>query len=267
MGTARIASVHFAPVAALRNYIATAYEIPSVKVFGAEPNMLEVDDLVQKDWGSITHGPGGGRRQELRYLVTGEEIARDIVDEWTQSGRAMTPTCHPGIWVVRDRIAVMVEDPKTGEPVAKLDHLNRQVFRVPTNEERETMWAEDVASARFADRSYAEWCWSDGNKIAEKTKDYQLVPPNYKLAARHYGLDADWLRQAAAIDSRPCPSCGKLGPKQYFICQFCQQPTDMERWASWQAQKDAALKDATREIRDASLASRVAVATKPQQAA
>ncbi len=245
MSTSRIASVHFAPVSVNRNYNSKPFQIPAI-AFGAQPNILSVHDLIEKDWGSISNGPGGNRRQELRYLVLGEEIARDLVGEWTEHGRGMNPECHPGIWMVRDRLPVMETDPKTDVESAVLDGFGKQTYRDPSPEEMARMWEEDLLNARRADRLYAEWCWADGNRIAEKTKDYQLVPPNYKHAARHYGLDADWLRQAAAIDSRPCPHCGKLGPKQYFICQFCQQPVDMARWAEFQVQKESALKNAIR---------------------
>lgn len=252
MSNCRIASVHFAPVTVKRNYRGQAYTIPACTL-GGEPNILEVRDLIQRDWGSMLAGTN--KRQEHRWPVLGEEIANCLVGEWTGTttvGLGMNPLCHPGIWIVRDRLPATEKTQKlineggyiTYEERLMLDADNRTSFRAASPDECREMWLEDLGMARLADRRYAEWCWADGNRISDNDKHNQLIPPNYKLAARMYGLDASWLKEAASQNSMPCPSCEKLVSKSTIVCQFCQQPVNMERWAAFQAQKDVALRDA-----------------------
>lgn len=214
--------------------------------------MLTVHGEIQRDWGSIL--PGTSTRQEHRWPVLAREIARDIVGEWsgvTIVGRGMTTNCHPGVWVVRDTVPVterrLIENPD-GQKVIREDLLKDAsgaiTFREANATEFATMWDEDLRSNREADRHYAEWCWVDGNRISNDNKFNQLIPANYRLAAKHYDLEASWLKEAAAADSRSCPNCGRPGSKHTFVCGYCQQPTDLARWAAWQAEKDAALRDA-----------------------
>jgi hypothetical protein len=256
MSTCRIASVHFAPVTAKRNYRGQAYRIPAATL-GGEPVVIEVRDLIQRDWGSMLAGTN--KRQEHRWPVLGEEIAHCLVGEWTGTtsvGPGMNPQCHPGIWVVRDRLPVtettqkgIIDGEVTYEERMVLDAENKTTFRAATPGECAAMWAEDLAAARSADRQYAEWCWRQGNHIVEIWRRGgepvpREMPPVYKMAAKQYGLEAEWLKEAAASDSRQCPHCGALGSKHTFICAHCTQPTDLEKWAQFQAQKDAALRDA-----------------------
>lgn len=256
MSTARIASVHFAPVVAKRNYRGNHYKIPACPL-NAEPIIIEVRDLIQRDWGSMLAGTN--KRQEHRWPVLGEEIANCVVGEWTGTtsvGPGMNPECHPGIWVVRDRLPVtqtqqtgIVDGEATYEERMILDAENKTSFREASAQEARAMWAEDLEKARYSDRKYAEWCWRQGNHIVEIWRRGgepvpREMPEVYKLAAKQYGLEADWLKEAAASDSRKCPHCGTLGSKHTFICAACTQPVDLEKWATFQAQKDAALRDA-----------------------
>lgn len=250
MGITKVASIHFAPVKTTRNY-GKSFAIPVVPL-GSEPFILELDDFMQYDEGPYQFG-SGGRRQKTRYVVTAEEQAADIVREWTESGRGMSAACRPGIWTVRDRLPLTYIDDK-GVEVYKLDPENKQIFRKATAEEFALMWAEDLIFNREADRAYAEWCWNDGNDIAGRTKagnGYMTTPPVYKLGAKQYGLEAEWLKSAAASDSKICPNCGKPTSKLTFVCAFCQQPTDIERWAEYTAKKDAALRDANNALKRA----------------
>jgi len=242
--TCTIASVHFAPVKATRIYSGRPYEIPGVPL-GGNPVLLGLEDITQHDEGPVSSGPGNNRRQKLRYIVTAQEQAFCLIREWTESGLGMDPERHPGLWVVRDRLPVTEIDKNTGNELFVLDEFGHQVFREADAEEKEEMWAEDLARNRRCDRAYGEWCWNEGNKISQDGKWNHLIPPNYRAAATHYGLDADWLKTAASVDAKPCPSCGKLGAKENFMCRYCQQPTDLERWAAWTAAKDRAMAAAT----------------------
>ena len=250
--TALVASVHFFPVSTKRNYRGARYEIPAVGL-NAEPTVIQVHSLIQRDWGAMISGTN--KRQEHRWPVLADEIAQDIVGEWTGNttvGLGMTPMCHPGIWFVRERLPVIETQQKivngeamTYEERMMLDGDNRQMFRDATEPERKAMWDEDLAAARAADRIYAEWCWNDGNRIWDRDKHTQLIPPMHRAAAKQYGLNAAWLKEAASSEAFPCPHCGALGSKNTFICQVCQQPTDLEKWAQFQARKEAAMADAT----------------------
>lgn len=250
MDSCRIASVHFAQLTKSRVFCGIPYEIAACPL-GAEPRMAKITGIIQRDWGSIL--PGTSKRQEHRWPVAALDIARDIVGEWsgvTMIGRGMSSDCHPGVWVVRDQVPVT--ETKTRDNGAERfsyedlvkDAQGQMIYRDASPEEFQRMWAEDIAHNRDADRKYAEWCWNEGNRISQDNKYNQLIPENYRIAARHYGLDASWLKQAAAIDSMACPNCGRLTSKHTFVCGNCQQPTDILRWAAFQAEKDAALRDA-----------------------
>lgn len=240
--SARIASIHFAPVGLDRSIYGGVYHMEAVPLDGA-PLILEVEDKVQRDEGPITTGPGSNRRQQLRYHVDAYAIARDAVEHWTTTGRGMTPDAHPGIWLVRDRMPEMRQEPN-GEMSYVLDGFNLQKFRPATTEEARAMWAEDLTNALRVDRAYAQWCYVDGNRIAADARNIQFIPANYKRAARQYGLPADWLKEGAALEVRPCPSCTTIITKSAMVCPKCNEPVDVLRWAAWQAQKDAAVKSA-----------------------
>jgi endogenous inhibitor of DNA gyrase (YacG/DUF329 family) len=243
MSTARIASVHFLRVDANRNYTGIQWSIPACPL-GGEPVVIEVTDVLQRDEGPVSSGPGGGRRQKLQYPVTADEIARDLVRQWTTDDLGISQDCHPGIWIVRDRIPLMTIDAETGLEVARLDVFSQQVFRPATEEERATMWAEDVAHNRAADVAFANYCHEQGNKIAADPRTRHLIPRRYKAAARHYGMQDDWSTPGAEQNMTPCPNCGKVVSKVHFICAYCNQPTDINRWAAFVAEKDAALEKA-----------------------
>lgn len=250
MDSCRIASVHFASLSKSRVFCGLPYEIEACPL-GAEPKIVTISPVVQRDWGSML--PGTNVRQEHRWNVEALEIARDIVGEWsgvTMIGRGMSSDCHPGVWVVRDKVPVTeTKTREIGSERISYEDLvknaaGQMIYRDAAPEEFQRMWAEDLAHNRAADRKYAEWCWNEGNRISSDNKYNQLIPDNYRTAARHYGLDASWLKQAAAIDSMACPACGRLGSKHTFVCGYCQQPTDVVRWAAFQAEKDTALRDA-----------------------
>src|SRR5438067_105228 len=127
MSLARVASIHFAEVTADRAIYGGRYAIPAVGL-GQKPVILEIEDKVQRDEGPISTGPGGNRRQQLRYHVDGFDIARDIVNQWTANGLGYTPDAHPGIWLVRDRLPLMRKD-EHGKEDYVMDGFGHQVFR------------------------------------------------------------------------------------------------------------------------------------------
>ena len=249
----RVASIHFDTLTASRRYRGQAYVIPPAKL-GADPNIIVTRDLIETDEGPWL---GATKRQKIQNVVKGEEIARCIVGQWdgsTVPGTGTNPMRHPGVWVVRERMPVTEKQQKivdgenlTYEERMVLDASGANVFRPATDEERRAMWEEDLAHARAADRAYAEWCWSEGNRIwlawqrGSKEPVPREIPPTYKKAAIQYGLDAEWLKEAASSNAQACPTCEKLVSRTALICQFCSEPIDIERWAKWKAQKERAL--------------------------
>lgn len=242
----RIATVHFSAVHADRSIYGGIYDLPSVPL-GAAPVVLEIEDKVQRDEGPISTGPGGGRRAQLRFHVDGYDIAADIVSQWASSGRGMTPASHPGIWLVRDRMPVIKKTAK-GEDEFVMDGFGKQVFRPATATEAKAMWDEDLKANRDADRTYAEWCYIDGNRIAADARNIQFIPDNYKRAARQYGLQAEWIREGAALLVAPCPRCTKIISQSAIICPSCNEPVDLQRYAAWEAEKAAAIRDAKKNM-------------------
>lgn len=238
--TARVASIHFAPLTATRSIYGGIYDIPAVPL-GTDPVVIEIEDKVQRDEGPVSSGPGGGRRQQLVYHVDGYEIASDLIKEWSENGLGMTPEAHPGIWVVRDRVPVVKKD---GSGNMQLDGFGKQIFRPATAEEAQAMWLEDEALAKACDRRYAEWCYIDGNRIAADVRQIQFIPRNYKRAARQYGLQADWLKEGAALEVFPCPSCSKVISKTAMVCPHCTGVVDIDRYAAREAEKEAAVRKA-----------------------
>jgi hypothetical protein len=245
MALALIASIYFAPVKAERNY-GGPYEMPAVPP-GAEPALLPVQDRVQIEEGPYQLGHGG-RRAKNRHLVSGESIARDLVNEWTGNGLGMTPQCRPGIWVVRDRIPLLQDN---GMPALDADGLG--TWRPASEEERAAMWLEDLTAARAADHAYANMLFLQANAKAEDPRLIPYIPANAKLAARQYGMTAEWLKENAALNVRPCPFCTKIISSAAIKCPQCSEIVNVDAYVALEAQRAAAIKAATKELtKDAS---------------
>jgi hypothetical protein len=257
MPAAKIASIHWFSLTARRRYRGKAYDIQSVDL-NAEPRILITNDLFEHDEGA--HIPGTNQRQKYQNLVKGEEIARCLVGEWTGTtvvGVGMNPQRHPGVWVVRDRLPVSEVTMKhvggedlTAEEKMVVDAAGNQVFRPASQEELREMWEEDLLHARMSDRAYAEWCWNEGNRIYQawqhgsKEPVPREMPPLYKAAARHYGLDAEWLKEAASTAMKQCDHCDNMIRKDAMICGKCLEPNDLKKWAKWKIEKEAAMQAA-----------------------
>lgn len=238
-----IASIYFAPVRAERIY-GGPYEIPAVAP-GSEPILLAVQDRVQVEEGPYQLGHGG-RRQKNRHLVSGESIARDIVSEWTGTGLGMTPQCRPGIWVVRDRIPLLHDN---GTPATDADGIG--TWRPATEEERLAMWEEDVAAAHAADHAYANMLFLAANAQAEDPRLIPFIPKNARRAAHQYGMSAEWLRENAALNVRPCPYCTKVISGNAIKCPQCSEIVNVEAYVALETAKNIAIKAAKDAARSA----------------
>jgi hypothetical protein len=241
--TARIASIYFAPLRAERMY-GGPYEVPAVPL-GEPPAILTVEDRIQIEQGPYQLG-SGGKRSRRQHLVRADTIARCLVTEWAANGVGMTPQCRPGVWVVRERVPVLNPD---GTP--QLDGDGIALWRPATDEEQETMWLEDLAAARAADRAYANMLFTQANAMAEDPRRIPLIPKTARLAAQHYGLEAEWLHEDAAVNVKPCPYCTKVIPAKAIKCPKCTEIVDLEAYAQLEAQKAAAIKAAKEAARSA----------------
>jgi hypothetical protein len=251
MSVGRIASIHFSALHATRPY-GGKFDLPAVKL-GAEPAILTIDQHVQRDEGAFTLGQNGGR-VKLRYEVHGlEEIAPDLINQWSRSGLGMSDDCHPGIWIVRDRMPVF--ETVNGVKQMKLDIMGRQTFRDVTPKEQQAMWDEDLHNAKVADRRYAEWCFREGNAWAAKNNGALIpfIPANFIRAAQHYGLEAMWAIEPGSIHVAPCPYCTTPIAKTAMVCPRCTNIIDLQAYAQYEAKRELAMEDARRMVKEAQL--------------
>lgn len=236
--TTKVASIHFAPVVCDRTTFGFGiFKMPAVE-HGAEPALLFVADKIQIEEGPYEYGQNG-RRPKRKYPCAGETIARDIVQDWTQNGISMRPGCHPGIFVVRERLPLLNTD---GTPVVDAEGVPQ--WRDASEQEKTEMYAEDMRDARKADRAYASALYMKANAMAENPKLIELISQATKLGAKHYGLEAEWLKENAATDVKPCPMCTKIIARHAILCPFCHGIADLEKWAAGEATKNTAIKNA-----------------------
>jgi hypothetical protein len=217
------------------------YQLPAVAV-GAEPAILTVRDRLQIEQGPYQLG-SNGRRSRRQHVVLGEVIARCIVAEWTENGVGMKPECRPGIWVVRERVPLINED-----GTAQIDADGMALWRPAEEDERAAMWLEDITAARVADRAYASALFVDANARAERPELIPFIAANARLAAKAYGMDAEWLREGAALDVKVCPFCTRVIPRAAVKCPRCIEVVDAVAYGQLEAAKKAAVKAATDEL-------------------
>jgi RNA polymerase subunit RPABC4/transcription elongation factor Spt4 len=247
MSTARIATIHFAPVSAERSRYRGYYSLPACRL-NAEPFIYEVPDMMEHNKGPYNFG---AQQPDIFETIQGMDIAQDIVNQWTVGGIGMTPDCRPGIWVVRERLPLMEKD-HNGKFVAVLNAHKQQIFRPSTPEETRAMWEEDVAQNRRADRAYAEWCYREGNAIAGDLRRIQFIPEVYKLAARQYGMKAEhWTPEGAALESMACESCTRIVAKATIYCPHCHQPANRLRAAQFTVEAEQMVQAEQTRVREA----------------
>jgi hypothetical protein len=225
----QIASIHFETKIAKRDAYAGNFMLPAVPK-GGEPAVIAIPDHVQREQGTYTEG-----RQLRRYTVRGEEIARDILAEWTEQAIGMTPHCHPGIWIVRDVVPVLLDN---GQP--EISAERESVVRLANDAERAQMWNEDLQAARTADANWAEYLIERGDILARKIEERVLITPSMRAAAIHYGRERDWLHALKDTDVQACPYCTTMVPVHAVVCPKCTQVVNPDAWARLELLKSAA---------------------------
>jgi hypothetical protein len=234
---ARIASLYFAPLHADRSAYGGIYDIPAVPK-GAEPFILTVTDMVQRWYGPYDEG-----HKLISRMIPGELIAEDILAHWTKMGLGMTPTCHPGAWLVRDKMPAIGED---GKPVMEFDGegRNKPQWREATKEEFAAMWAEDLKANKEADANWAEYLMGQANIKAEDPKQVPYIDHRAKRAAKHYGREFPWLHDLKDSETTQCPYCTKLVFSAAAVCPFCHNVVNAEKYAALEAAKQKAIEAA-----------------------
>lgn len=253
MSTVKIASVHFAPIHLDRFRYQGIYDAPGVKP-GGDPVFVQqtqslagqlrkrdaCTDMVELERGSFSESGNPRARSLRRTTILGEEIAADLVNEWTRlvHGATTEPPCYPGIWVVRDRLP---ETDEEGKPI--VDAENRQVWREATDEEKKAMWDEDLKRCRLADSNYARSIFDHWNgEIERHPRFIETLPNTVRIAAEAYGFQADWLRESkTAIEMKSCQHCGKKVSASTTVCPQCHEVIDYEKFALEMRKKQEAL--------------------------
>lgn len=230
-----IASVHFAPLTARRNYRSTPYTIDGIAKEGDPANVLLIKDTREVEWGAYD---GNVARKLNRYTVTALEIASDIISQWTQWGLWMSPDSHPGVWLVREELPVFGED---GKQI--IDEDQKPVTRRATDEERAAMWAEDEARERLATSVYADRLIARADEIADDPKANAGNPISTLMrdAAVFRGADRGWLHKRPGMAQKTCNFCGGTILADVIKCIHCSEVVDPVRYAQAKAALEAAL--------------------------
>lgn len=199
-----------------------------------------ITDKVQIERGGFTDSPNPRQRSIRRTTIMGEEIAYDLVNEWTKlvHGSQEDPPTYPGVWVVRDRLPAEDEE---GKPA--VDAEGRQSWREATKEEKMAMWNEDLQRCRLADSNYARFIFDDWNAKIERHPDFvKTLPKQVRLAAAAFGWTAEWLRDGSVIETKTCQFCTKKIRASTIVCPHCQQIIDYDAFYREQAKRQDAAK-------------------------
>lgn len=229
MSMARICSLHWMPLHAERKMFEDIdrekkcggiYDIQAVSPGGA-PAIITIRDMRQTERGGYADSANQKQRSIHRYIIDGQNIARDLVNQWAYQGVGMTEGCRPGVWVLRDSLPVV--DPTTGVQLVDADGIGER--RPATAEEQREMLAEDIEKYRAADQEFASLEVMKANSQAENPKLVEFITKRAKKAAERLQVEAAWLKPAA-LATRHCPFCESIVSKTAIVCRFCHNVID-----------------------------------------
>lgn len=228
---AKIASIHFAGLKTQRQ--GRTFETSPVRL-GGDPCVIDVPNVVQVERGPYLESVDKKRRSLHKYPIDSFDIAHDIVKEWSQSGLGMNAICHPGVWVVRDRLPVL--DPVTG--VQQIDAEDIGMWRPAEREEMRDMFEVDLVANRAADVEYARWMIGEANAQATDPRLIRFIPPKAKLAVEHLGMTTEWMKPGAGtLEMKSCPYCSSVIVKKAVICPKCTKTVDPQEFARLQLEE------------------------------
>lgn len=242
--SAKIASIHFHPLKADRGVYGGYYSIDAVPV-GGDPIVIMIEDKIQYWQGPYAMSGVEGRRSQHSTRIAAEDIAADIVREWTENGVGKSQDSHPGVWVVREKRPVLNPD---GTWVMGLD--KHAVFEPATFEECQQMFKEDLAKARACDANYASYLIQDANAIASDPRGNRIpfIQPVARAAAKAYRPDVMWLREGAALQMKICPYCTKPVAESAIKCPSCSEIIDFEAYGRMEARKNESVRKAKEDL-------------------
>lgn len=184
-----------------------------------KPVYLEIRDHVQIEplpW--FYANQGASRQPKARHLISAIDIASDLVREWTVTVLGQSPECRPGIWIIRD---TMPEYDDEGKPV--MSAIGPQETRPATPQERQEMYAEDLAANRIYQATWAEHCIQVGDIMAQKPEAIPFIPDYAKTLCKFYNRDRKWLRALQDGDFKKCPFCRTNIDSEAIVCPQCSR--------------------------------------------
>ncbi len=228
--TRTIASIYPLEQKAERPLYSGFYALPAVKK-GDPPFLLRLEDKVQH--GHKLFIEGGGPTKET---IPGEQIAPDILREFSENAPGMTQDCGPGIWLVRETVD------ENEEYIAE-DGLKRlRVVSRPASEaEKAAMFAQDHQRAKDRQAAWFEYQIAEGDRMPEFARRTPLM----KLSCQYMGRNRKWLEEMKDGDVKLCPYCTRSIPVGAVRCPECHEIVDFEAYARLEAQKKAALAGTT----------------------
>lgn len=234
---ARVASIFWTTLKADRQY-GGPFSIGAAAL-NAEPVILTINDAYQ-----IEYGPYGSnsKRKFERRVVDAYTIAADLVREWAEMGAQMNPSCRPGVWVVRDRFPVLHPD---GSPEVGADGF--AIWRDASEAEKSEMFAEDHEAAKVAQVTYANAMFNVGEAIYRNDpRKREFIHRHAYSGSKHYGREAEWLKEGAALKSKMCPMCIKTINEAAIRCPYCQGVVDIKAHAL----REVAMQDEMRSAKE-----------------
>jgi hypothetical protein len=229
--TAKVASIYFEEKEVERPLYSGKFKFPAVAK-GGKPFILTIPDHHQSE--RMPYSVGGGK---IARLITGQEIAHDIVQMLAHNGLGMSPQCGPGIWQVREFEPICDE-----HGVPQKDFDGRVQLVELSAEVKARYFAEDQAEASARQIAWADYLVGQGDMMDAdpQQKLGQFITPAMRLAAAWSGLTPTWNQKSKTGDSILCPYCGSSIRKAIAVCPICQNVVDSKKFEALKKQLSAA---------------------------
>jgi hypothetical protein len=228
-----VASIFFEELRVERPLYGGDFRLPAVPR-GDPPALLLVRDHTQMEPQPVI---SGGR--SVPRLILGEHIAHDVYEHMATMGLGMSVDCGPGVWVVRDSVPEKRPD---GSLVIRAD--GKFETRLPTDQEKQVMFDEDLAFAISRQQRYGDYLISQGDAYMQTPKERILITKRMKAAAKYFSREREWLEDLKDGDLKLCPYCVKSIDVRAVKCPSCGEIVDPARHAAMLAQRKRLEKEA-----------------------
>lgn len=165
---------------------------------GKAPVTLKIDDFVQMKRDIATD-------TSVETRIPAEDVAADILGEWTQRGLGMRPGCHPGVMRIEG------DRPNDKELRAMMDTQNAYMGEIVLQ----------------------------GDRLSQERP--RQINERHRMACRYLGIDRPWLKELKDIETRECPYCTKTIPSAAVICPECKNVVNPAEYAKLKAAEEKAL--------------------------